>query len=407
MSRSRHARCLEDMTDDRQHTTKVVVIGGGYAGTAGGQPSAVRADVDITLVNPRRNSSSGSGCTSSWRAPTTRRSTTARCSATASGWSWTARHASTPPPHGAAGVGTRAELRLPHLRGRQHGHDAVVGARRDRIRLSDRGTRACAAAARQPGRAAARMRRSPSSAPDRPARRRPRSWPSTGRKVTLVCGGRLAPSFSEPGRRSVAKRLDKLGVTVIEADVVVEVRPDAVVLADGAVRPSAVTIWTAGFGVPDLAASSGLRTDALGRLLTDETLTSVDDDTHRRGRRCGGTVGHAAADELPGRRTARRSGRQHGAEPHRRNQAGRHRPGVHGIEHQPGPARGHASMGAQGRQFAELLHRRAHWRGDQGGGLQEPPCGGSGARRASPDRSSGLKGGKRPEQPVFEVVTNP
>ena len=58
---------------------------------------------------------------------------------------------------------------------------------------------------------------------------------------------------------------------------VTEVRQDAVVLADGAVRPSAVTIWTAGFGVPDLAAASGLRTDAIGRLLTDETLTSVDD----------------------------------------------------------------------------------------------------------------------------------
>ena len=38
-----------------------------------------------------------------------------------------------------------------------------------------------------------------------------------------------------------------------------------------------MTIWTAGFGVPGLAAASGLRTDALGRLLTDETLTSVDD----------------------------------------------------------------------------------------------------------------------------------
>jgi NADH dehydrogenase FAD-containing subunit len=38
-----------------------------------------------------------------------------------------------------------------------------------------------------------------------------------------------------------------------------------------------VTIWTAGFGVPDLATRSGLSTDALGRLLTDETLTSVDD----------------------------------------------------------------------------------------------------------------------------------
>jgi NADH dehydrogenase len=64
---------------------------------------------------------------------------------------------------------------------------------------------------------------------------------------------------------------------VLEA-VVSEVAPDAVVLADGSVRPSALTIWAGGFGVPDLAAASGLRTDALGRLLTDETLTSVDDD---------------------------------------------------------------------------------------------------------------------------------
>jgi NADH:ubiquinone reductase (H+-translocating) len=98
-----------------------------------------------------------------------------------------------------------------------------------------------------------------------------------GRKVTLVCGGQLAPSLSEPGRRSVAKWLAKHGIAVLEADVVAEVRSDAVVFADGAVRPSAMTIWTAGFGVPELAASSGLRTDALGRLLTDETLTSLDD----------------------------------------------------------------------------------------------------------------------------------
>jgi NADH dehydrogenase len=98
-----------------------------------------------------------------------------------------------------------------------------------------------------------------------------------GRRVTLVCGGQLAPSLSEPGRRSIAKWMARHHVTVLEADVVTEVRPDAVVFADGAVRPSAVTIWTAGFSVPELAAASGLRTDALGRLLTDETLTSVDD----------------------------------------------------------------------------------------------------------------------------------
>nr|WP_055503296.1 FAD-dependent oxidoreductase [Nonomuraea pusilla] len=98
-----------------------------------------------------------------------------------------------------------------------------------------------------------------------------------GRTVTLVCGRALAPSFSASARRYIATWLSRHGVAVLEAAAVSEVRPDAVVVG-GAVRPSALTVWTAGFGVPELAAASGLRTDALGRLLTDETLTSVDDD---------------------------------------------------------------------------------------------------------------------------------
>jgi NADH:ubiquinone reductase (H+-translocating) len=99
-----------------------------------------------------------------------------------------------------------------------------------------------------------------------------------GRRVTLVCGGVLGPSLSKRGRRSVAKQLRRLGVDVLESAAVSQVRWDAVVLADGAVLPSAVTVWTVGFGVPDLATRSGLHTDALGRLLTDETLTSIDDE---------------------------------------------------------------------------------------------------------------------------------
>ncbi|OBI18832.1 NAD(P)/FAD-dependent oxidoreductase [Mycobacterium sp. E2497] len=97
-----------------------------------------------------------------------------------------------------------------------------------------------------------------------------------GRQMTLVCGATLGPSLSRRGRRSVAKRLRGFGVNVLESATVTEVRWDAVVLGDGAVLPSAATVWTAGFAVPDLAARSGLSTDALGRLLTDETLTSVD-----------------------------------------------------------------------------------------------------------------------------------
>ncbi|MBQ0905729.1 NAD(P)/FAD-dependent oxidoreductase [Micromonospora sp. U21] len=100
-----------------------------------------------------------------------------------------------------------------------------------------------------------------------------------GRKVTLVCGKVLGPYLHPRARRSVAERLTKLGVTVIEGPDarVTGVTRDAVQLADGRELCSGVTIWTAGFGMPDLAARSGLSTDALGRLLTDETLTSVDD----------------------------------------------------------------------------------------------------------------------------------
>ncbi|WP_406275852.1 FAD-dependent oxidoreductase [Nocardia sp. NBC_00881] len=100
-----------------------------------------------------------------------------------------------------------------------------------------------------------------------------------GRKVTLVCGDVLGPSLHARVRRPVARRLAVLGVTVIEGPGarVRAVTQDAVLLDDGRSLPSAVTIWTAGFRIPDLAARSGLRTDTDGRLLTDATLTSVDD----------------------------------------------------------------------------------------------------------------------------------
>lgn len=100
-----------------------------------------------------------------------------------------------------------------------------------------------------------------------------------GRHVTLICGDVLGRYLHPRGRRSVAKRLAKLGVTVEEGvgARATAVTRDAVQLSSGRWVPSAVTIWTAGFGVPDLAARSGLTTDVDGRLLTDETLTSVDD----------------------------------------------------------------------------------------------------------------------------------
>lgn len=101
-----------------------------------------------------------------------------------------------------------------------------------------------------------------------------------GRTVTLVCGNVLGPYLHPKARRTAHKYLAKLGVDVREgSDASVRaVTREAVELGDGRLLASQVTIWTVGFGVPDLAATSGLRTDAVGRLLTDETLTSLDDE---------------------------------------------------------------------------------------------------------------------------------
>lgn len=101
-----------------------------------------------------------------------------------------------------------------------------------------------------------------------------------GRSVRLVCRGEVAPTFGERGRRSVRRRLDKLGVELVEGHHVRSVGPDTVTIvgANGELAlASSTTILAAGFSVPELAAASGLRTDPIGRLLTDDTLTSVDD----------------------------------------------------------------------------------------------------------------------------------
>ncbi|MEV0271491.1 FAD-dependent oxidoreductase [Hamadaea sp. NPDC050747] len=101
-----------------------------------------------------------------------------------------------------------------------------------------------------------------------------------GRSVRLVCGAVVGPYLHPSARRTARTYLTKLGVEVIEgpATSVTAVRSGTVELGDGRTLASQVTIWAAGFGVPDLADRSGLRTDAVGRLLTDETLTSIDSD---------------------------------------------------------------------------------------------------------------------------------
>ena len=226
---------------DHNATTKVVVLGGGYSGTLAANHLRLRADVDITLVNPRpkfverirlhQHVAGNYDATVDYGTllgegvrlvvdSATRIDTAARKVELASGAALdydyliyavgsTGAAPSTVPgaaefayPIGEFEYAQRLRAKLDELH--PEAPITVVGA-------GLTGTETAAELAEQ------------------------------GHTVTLVCGGTLVPSLSEPGRRSVAKWLTKHGVAVLDGDVVAEVRPDAVVFGDGALRPSALT----------------------------------------------------------------------------------------------------------------------------------------------------------------------
>jgi NADH dehydrogenase FAD-containing subunit len=189
-----------------------------------------------------------------------------------------------------------------------------------------------------------------------------------GRAVTLVCGGVLGPYLHPRGRRSVAERMAELGVTVLDGPgtKVTAVTRHAERLDDGRELPSNVTVWTAGFGVPDLAARSGLSTDSPGPPAHGRDVDQRGRRTHRRCRRLGGAVGPAAADELPGRDAAGRAGRRHGAQPDGGRAAPNPQPGLRRPVHQPGPTRGHLPVRPPARRRAVVPHRRTPRREAEG-----------------------------------------
>ncbi|TQM30088.1 NAD(P)/FAD-dependent oxidoreductase [Nocardia bhagyanarayanae] len=73
----------------------------------------------------------------------------------------------------------------------------------------------------------------------------------------------------------IRKVLERLGVEIRADAKVVEVTADGVRLANGEFVAADTTVWTTGFGVPDLAARAGLAVDGAGRVLTDESLRSL------------------------------------------------------------------------------------------------------------------------------------
>ncbi len=93
--------------------------------------------------------------------------------------------------------------------------------------------------------------------------------------VLVVTAGGFGDGLSDKGRRHLRTVFDRLGIRVRDRAQVTEVRADGLVLDAGEPVAADTVVWTAGFAVPDLAARAGFAVDGHGRLLVDQTLTSV------------------------------------------------------------------------------------------------------------------------------------
>ncbi len=258
-------------------TTRVLVVGGGYAGVMAANRLHRSEDVEVTLVNPRpdfvdriRLHQHAAG-TREAPLPFARLlndrarlvvDSVARIDANAHSVELESGRG-IGYDHLVYAVGSRPAV--PYLPGvAEHAHPVASLEHAERLRAA--------------------LQRTPASAPVVVVGGGPTGievateLAEAGRPVTLVTAGDVVPYLHATGRRLAAGTLDRLGVQLVEQVSVAEVRADAVRLVDGRMLPSTVTVWTAGFAVPDLARRSGLTTDEAGRLLTDETMTSVDDD---------------------------------------------------------------------------------------------------------------------------------
>lgn len=93
-------------------------------------------------------------------------------------------------------------------------------------------------------------------------------------QVELYSRSLVAGGWSRKARAHVLSVFDRLGIACHEGLAIREVRPGELRLSNAA-RPFDLCIWTAGFGVPALACSSGLAVNAAGQVLVDARLRSI------------------------------------------------------------------------------------------------------------------------------------
>ncbi|WP_280494062.1 NAD(P)/FAD-dependent oxidoreductase [Nocardia asiatica] len=94
-------------------------------------------------------------------------------------------------------------------------------------------------------------------------------------EVGLVARGGLGDWLSEKAQQHLRKAFARLGITVHEHTDIARVEPTGAGTAGGRMLPAQMTVWTAGFTVHPIAASTTLRVSATGQIVVDDTMRSV------------------------------------------------------------------------------------------------------------------------------------
>lgn len=95
------------------------------------------------------------------------------------------------------------------------------------------------------------------------------------RAVRLVTSDALGAELSQRGARHLRACVERLGIDTRAHARVAEVSATGIRLDDGSFLDRDTVVWTAGFRVPDLAQQAGVETTPQGQIVVDATLRSV------------------------------------------------------------------------------------------------------------------------------------
>jgi NADH dehydrogenase len=108
-------------------------------------------------------------------------------------------------------------------------------------------------------------------------------------KISIIeAADRVLPGLPENISDATVRELNKLGVTVMTGERVIEVTPDNIFTESGKTIPAAIKVWAAGIKAPEfLKDIDGLETNWMNQLVVRQTLqTTLDDDIYAIGDCC-------------------------------------------------------------------------------------------------------------------------